>query len=621
MSSVGTRQIDPELFRLFRQDGRQNLALLRRTLQESEGARLSTEDRRRAMRYAHSVKSEAAFLGYATVARLAHRLEDALSSKTGPAASGLLETLGELEASFDRALEQATETTPSLGAGAVEDDEPAEDVLSQVMTPRDRELLVEARERGERLFLLECELTEHTQMLGPRRYLLVSNLEQAVNLVTSHPDIDAESPVRRFIALFTLEGDRSVAEHAADVDQVRLVRLEEKDYDTILRRKDETLASGMIAGTREVQVPMSTRSYEELCLYAGELHRQLELLRGYLSRQQIGDARVSGMLHTTARLAESVDDTIARTSMVALSGIFTGVEEHARNLAAFLDKSVRVISGGGSHQVFLPVSQVLREILLHLVRNAVDHGIERREDRRALGKDPVATLRISSRSEGEELVIRVSDDGRGIRTAEMTDGGTGTGGPAGGAGGRGGREIWDIVSQPGMSTRPMADELSGRGVGLDIVRTQVERYLGGTVELETEPDRGTTVSVHLPRAGQLVSILIARHGRTEFALPSAHVYAVFDLEARHASRDPSGNLFYRYHGEAIRLYAVERSAIPATVEGLRGILLRIGRRRAVVLADEVVSQETVIRNTAKPDQVFSQALNRDVGLVFPVQFL
>jgi two-component system chemotaxis sensor kinase CheA len=415
--------------------------------------------------------------------------------------------------------------------------------------------------------------------------------------------------------LFTLEGDRSVAEHAVDVDQVKLLRLEEADYDGILRRKDETLVSGMIAGTEQVRVEMSTRSYEELCLYAGELHRQLDQLRDHLSRQETSDSRIAGSLRTASRLAESLDDTIARTSMVPLSGVFEGVEQHARNLAGFLGKSVRVITAGGSHEVFLPVSHVLRDVLLHLVRNAIDHGVEFRGERRRRGKDPVATLRISSREEGDDLVIRVSDDGRGIRVDSQ---GGATAAPAGSADSR---ELWDLVSRSGMSTRKSADELSGRGVGLDVVRTQVERYLGGRVELETEARRGTTVGVRLPRAGQLVSVLIARHGRTEFALPSAHVFAVFDLEARHASRDRNGNLFYRYHGEAIRLYAVERSAIPATVEGHKGILLRIGRRRAVVLAGEIVSQETVIRNASTPDQVFSQALNRDIGLVFPIQFL
>jgi hypothetical protein len=104
-------------------------------------------------------------------------------------------------------------------------------------------------------------------------------------------------------------------------------------------------------------------------------------------------------------------------------------------------------------------------------------------------------------------------------------------------------------------------------------------------------------------------------------LPSAHVFALLDLEARFASRDRSSNLFYRYHSEAIRVYSVERSSMPPTVEGLRGILIRIGRRRAIVLAEEVLSQETVIRNANQPERVFSQALNRDVGLVFPVHFL
>jgi two-component system, chemotaxis family, sensor kinase CheA len=615
VSNASSRQVDPELFRLFRQDGRQYLSLLRRTLQQAGGESLSTEDRRRALRYAHSVKSEAAFLGYTSVARLAHRLEDALSGRATASLQEMLGTLGELEFSFDEALEGARGSVPALSDTEEDEGGPAEVVLSEALTPRDRDMMVEARERGERLFVLECELTEHAQMLMPRRYLLTSNLEEAVNVVASHPPADSEAGTRRFAALFTLEGDRSVAEHAVDVDQVKLLRLEEADYDAILRRKDETLVSGMIAGTDQVRVEMSTRSYEELCLYAGELHRQLDQLRDHLSRQETSDSRIAGSLRTASRLAESVDDTIARTSMVPLSGVLGDVEQHARDLAGFLGKSVRVITAGGSHEVFLPVSHVLRDVLLHLVRNAVDHGVEFRGERRRRGKDPVATLRVFSREEGDDLVIRVSDDGRGIRV------GSEGGAKAAQAGSADSRELWDLVSRSGMSTRKSADELSGRGVGLDVVRTQVERYLGGRVELETEANRGTTVGVRLPRAGQLVSVLIARHGRTEFALPSAHVFAVFDLEARHASRDRSGNLFYRYHGEAIRLYAVERSAIPATVEGYRGILLRIGRRRAVVLAGEIVSQETVIRNASTPDQVFSQALNRDVGLVFPIQFL
>ncbi len=616
MSNVSSRQVDPELFRLFRQDGRQYLPLLRRTLQEADEENLSVEDRRRALRYAHSVKSEAAFLGYTSVARLAHRLEDALSGRGTASLEAMLNTLEKLEASFDEALEGASESVQVLSGTELEDEgEPAEVLLSEALTPRDRDMMVEARERGERLFVLECKLTEHAQMLMPRRYLLTSNLEEAVNLVASHPPADSEATTRRFLALFTLEGDRSVAEQAVDVDQVKLLRIEEANYDAILRRRDETLVSGMIAGTEQVRVEMSTRSYEELCLYAGELHRQLDQLRDHLSRQETRDSRIAGSLRTAARLAESVDDTIARTSMVPLSGVFEGVERHARNLAGFLGKSVRVITAGGSHEVFLPVSHVLRDVLLHLVRNAIDHGVEFRGERRRRGKDPVATLRIFSREEGDDLVVRVSDDGRGIRVGSE---GSEKAAPGGSADSR---ELWDLVSRSGMSTRKTADELSGRGVGLDVVRTQVERYLGGRVELETERNRGTTVGIRLPRAGQLVSVLIARHGRTEFALPSAHVFAVFDLEARHASRDRSGNLFYRYHGEAIRLYAVERSAIPATVEGYRGILLRIGRRRAVVLAGEIVSQETVIRNASTPDQVFSQALNRDIGLVFPIQFL
>ncbi|MFP3958559.1 MAG: ATP-binding protein [Spirochaetaceae bacterium] len=614
VENVSSEQVDPEIFHLFRQDGRRYLALLRRTLQEAGGRHLGPEERRKALRYAHSVKSEAAFLGYDAVAGTAHRIEDQLSGSSRVDTSSLLVVLGELEAAFDEALERVQEGAPDL-ARESEEEEPAEELLVRQMGPQERDRLVEARERGERLFVLECTLTEYTQMLAPRRFLLVSNLEQAVNLVVGFPEVQAERPIRRFVALLTTDGDRSEIEAAVDVDLVRLLRLEEIDYDGLLRRKDETVVSGMIAGSREVQVTMSVRSYEELCLYAGELHRQLEQLRGLLGPEET-DAQTQAMLHTAGRLAETVDDTVARTSMVTLAHVFSAVESHARNLAEFLDKSVRVITSGAEHEVFLPVAEVLRNALLHLVRNAMDHGVEPPDERKAAGKDPTATVRVSAGARGDSLVIRVSDDGRGIPEEFHGIGNGGHGEDRGGD-----AALWEAVSRSGVSTRRQADQLSGRGVGLDVVRTQVERYIGGAVALDSGRGTGTTVEIHLPRAGRLLSILVARHGRMEFALPSAHVYAVFDLEGRYASRDHSGNLFYRYHGEAIRLYAVELSAVPTSVDGLRGILLRIGRRRAVVLAEEIVSQETVIRSKDHPERVFSQVLNRNVGLVFPVQFL
>ena len=562
------------------------------------------------MRYAHSVKSEASFLGYEEVAELAHGIEDGLSPRTARPVAELKHTLDELEHAFAEALDESHSSAAEADGGTAPT-EPAEELIGSRLSVRDRELIAEARERGERLFILECELTEHPQMLAPRRYLLVGNLEQEVNLILNYPEVKDEAPIRRFVALFSFEGDRSVAEQAVDIDQVSLVRLDQIDYDTILRRNDETLASGMIAATESVRIEMSTRAYEELCLYAAELRRQLDYARKHLVAGESRDQNLSGLIDTTARLADSVDATIARTSMTPLAPVFSHVERYTRNIASFLDKSVRIITGGGPQQVFLPVAEVLRDVLLHLVRNAVDHGIESRDERRQAGKDPAATIQVTSRIEGESLVVRVSDDGRGVRPEDVATGDTDLG-----AG-----EIWDIVSQPGVSTREAADRVSGRGVGLDVVRTQVERYLGGRVDFETNPGVGTTVSIRLPRASRLISVLVARHGRTEFALPSAHVFALLDLEARFASRDRANNLFYRYHGDAIRVYAVERSSMPPTVEGLRGVLIRIGRRRAIVLADEVLSQETVIRNADQPNRVFSQAMNRDVGLVFPVQFL
>ncbi|MFO8065427.1 MAG: ATP-binding protein [Spirochaetota bacterium] len=617
MNTGDERRIDSELFRLFRHDGHRYLSFLRRTLQEAAGDSISQDQQDRALRYAHSIKSEAAFLGYDTVAEYAHQLEDDLSGTVSAHTSDLFSKVDQLETSFEEALEGGASRESAGFDSAAEEAEAAEDLLSAELSARDWELLSEARERGERLFILECEITEHMQMLVPRRYLLVSNLEQVVNLVVIVPGVDSELPTRRFLALFTLEGDRSIVEDAVDVDQVTVLRFEEAQYDHVFQWKDESMASGLIAGTREVRLPMSTRSYEELCLYAGEMHRQLDDLSRRLAEQQLPDPRAHEILHTALRLSESIDYTVAQTSMVGLSEVLNRIETYARNLAVFLDKDVHVITKGGAHQVFLPVSHVLQELLLHLVRNALDHGIEPSEERQAHGKNPSATLQVSVRQDGEELVVWVSDDGRGVHHEAVAERGPGSGGPAP----LPDNELWNVLSRPGSSSKETVGRVSGRGVGLDVVRTQVERYLGGYVELKTESGVGTTLAIHVPRAGQLVSVIIARHGRTEFALPSAHVFSLLELESRLASLNHSGNLFYRYQGEAIRVYAVEKANIPKRIQGLRGILLRTERRRAIVLADEIICQETVIRNKAEPDRIYSQTLNRDIGLVFPVAFL
>ena len=225
-------------------------------------------------------------------------------------------------------------------------------------------------------------------------------------------------------------------------------------------------------------------------------------------------------------------ERVGAARLIPLSGVLAGFPRAARDLAAEQGKAIDCTLLGGQTGVDKSTLMALNDPLVHLVRNAVDHGLETPDERAAAGKPRTGKLTISARADGDLLSVVVEDDGRGIdpervRAAAIRKGLLGEGQAAA----LSPRGAVDLVFAPGFTTRDAAGELSGRGVGLDVVRKHVVA-LGGSVTVDTEVGRGSRFTLRMPQSLSLLKMLLVRLDDDVYGLPALDVESVGRLDPK-----------------------------------------------------------------------------------------
>jgi two-component system chemotaxis sensor kinase CheA len=240
------------------------------------------------------------------------------------------------------------------------------------------------------------------------------------------------------------------------------------------------------------------------------------------------------------RLFAALQELVFATRMVPLGSAFRQHQRTVRDLASAQGKQVRLQLSGEDVEVDTSIVDLVRDALTHMIRNAVDHGIESPETRAAAGKSPVGTVSISAHHEGGNVLIQVADDGAGLDRRRIRERAVASGVLREDETVSDG-ELLELVFLPGFTTSDAVTGTSGRGVGMDVVRRNVER-MRGTVLVESTEGQGTTVRLRLPLTVASISALRVQVGAETYVLPMEDVVECLDLDAEQGLRGAQGGV-------------------------------------------------------------------------------
>ncbi|MCA1654209.1 MAG: chemotaxis protein CheW [Sphingomonadales bacterium] len=249
----------------------------------------------------------------------------------------------------------------------------------------------------------------------------------------------------------------------------------------------------------------------DMVLARNELARRL--------RESTGDVAVDGAFERLSGIIAEMRDAITRTRMQRVENLFVAIPRMVRDLSADLGKQVLVDIGGGDVELDREMIEMIRDPLTHIIRNAVDHGIESPADRIKSGKREIGILSVSARQSGNQILIDIVDDGRGIDGKRLVEKAIATGTlSTADAAVMAPRERLALIFEAGLSTAREVTAISGRGVGMDVVRSNIER-IGGTVEVDSTLDQGTRMTLRVPLTLTIIPALTVSIGSQHFAIP------------------------------------------------------------------------------------------------------
>jgi two-component system, chemotaxis family, sensor kinase CheA len=580
-------------------------------------------------RAVHTIKGMAGAMGYTGVAELSHALEtvlDRVRRQELPLGGVLMETLFHaadvLEQRVEAAVRDGDGPPPAtlmaslrgFGEAQPETDTstwaiPSGDTASWQIPDRDTSAWavpdrdtaawqIPAPERGR---LVRVRIAADTPLRGVRAFLVIQAVSKIGEVASVEPPLE-QLQAERFGEHFTfrLLTDADVAtiertvRSAGDVAQVSI-------EDGAVATGAAPRPPGASSGTRPSQdrtrhVRIDVRRLDNLMNLIGEL----VTVRGRLTRiaAEQGDQTLEEPVLQASRLITELRDEITASRLVPVSNMFDRFPRVVRDAARAAGKSAELVVDGKDIELDRSMLDEIAGSIVHLLRNAVDHGIEPAEVRRAAGKSEAGRIQLQASRDRSAIVIKVSDDGGGIdrervlqrakrdglvdaQKTDLTD-----------------DDLLRLLARPGFSTADRVTELSGRGVGVDAVYTRV-RALGGAMSIRSEPGNGTTVMIRLPVTLAIVRALLARVADETYAIPLAHVSGTVELEPE-LVRTVKGREVLLLRDDVLPLLRL-RSLVGLPPYEQRGaidleqaVVIDLGDRRAGLVIDELTAQDEIV---------------------------
>lgn len=487
---------DADYVELFLAEARENLEALNTAVVGIEANPADRETVDAVFRVAHSVKGMAATMGYDDVAALTHAMEDVfalLRERTGGLDRNAIDVL------FD-CLDMLSKMVSEIEAAGKTSTDPEPLIFSLKGLVRGRDRAVEGREQ---------------QPPTPRR-----DAPASPTATESAPPSDAahDSSGSARVSSSGVEQDPAAGVASASSAPKPASKPAAPDIVDVAVKEAQTRATVRVEAAR----------LDTLLHMIGELVVRRSSVEQLAA--ETGNAQLQAAVSELTRASQSVQDMVMRVRMVPIDTAFARLPRLVRDLSNQLGKKVDLQIEGRDTELDRTAVDALVEPLMHLVRNAIDHGIEVPDERRAAGKPEVGVLRIAARHEGGEVVIAITDDGAGVDHRAVVARAVERGLVAAENADRIDPEAaLEFIFKPGFSTAKTVNDVSGRGVGMDAVRAAV-RGFGGDVRVRSAAGEGTTTELRMPLTLAILPALVVRSAGDPFALQLDRVDRTFKVD-------------------------------------------------------------------------------------------
>lgn len=343
-------------------------------------------------------------------------------------------------------------------------------------------------------------------------------------------------------------------------------------------------------------IRVSVERVDQLMNLVGELVITRSMLLQAAGEVDIATAtRLQTGLSQLERNARDLQDAVMSIRMLPISMVFSRFPRVVHDLSRVLGKQVELKTRGEQTELDKGLIEQIADPLVHLLRNALDHGIETAEVRQAAGKSPLGTVVLSARHQGGSIVIEVSDDGAGLDRPRILARARERGLPCSER--MSDAEVWQLIFEPGFSTAETVTDISGRGVGMDVVRRNVQA-LGGRIEIESMRGVGTRFSVHLPLTLAIVDGMIVGLGEECYVLPLNQIVESLQIDPGMVRSLSGAARMIQLRGEYLPVIELGRSLeVPgAGTDWTRGIMVVVEADggRAALLVDALLGQQQVV---------------------------
>lgn len=545
VDSLKGLDVSPEALREFLIESHDNLEQLERDIVSFERDTANEELINSIFRSIHTIKGTAGFLAFGRVEKITHAAENIL----GNIRAGKLSPSSEISTALFSTIDQVRKLLVSIERTGKEECIDCEELIAKLHHLNSTVILPNSATSTNTCIVGAATATQ-TKVTSPK--VLDSKSEHPL------PSTNPSHPVSPSSA--------AAETHLAATDST--IRVDVSLLDKLMTRVGELVLAR-----------------NQILQYAGLL----------------GDSALASTSQRLNLITSELQEGVMKTRMQPIGNVWSKFPRLVRDLASLCGKEVRIEMEGKETELDKTIIEAIKDPLTHLVRNTVDHGIEPPEYREEIGKTREGCLYLRAFHEGGQVNIEISDDGAGLNLERIRDKAIEKGLISAEQAARmQEREIGQLIFLPGFSTAEKVSNVSGRGVGMDVVKTNIEK-IGGTVDLQTKPGLGTTIKIKIPLTLAIIPALIVTNQGNRFAIPQVNLLELVRLEGEHIQQIEwfQGAPVYRLRGRLLPLVylreVLQTSGNTKTKsDAINIVVLRADDRQFGLVVDQINDTEEIV---------------------------